>query len=70
MSLSLENGSNFRAVLGMNEFLNMNTNDIHLCEDEEEGGRGREERERERERERGRESESYGWSECVSVCVS
>lgn len=42
MALSLENGSNFRAILRVDELLNMDTNDINL-------GRGRG-----RERERGR----------------
>ena len=44
MPLSLKNGSNFRAILRMDKFLNMDTNDINL-------GRGGE-RKREREREK------------------
>ena len=31
MALSLKNGSNFRAILWMNELLNMDTNNINLC---------------------------------------
>ena len=30
VALGLENGSNFRTILRMNEFLNMDTNNINL----------------------------------------
>ena len=53
MALSLENGSNFRTILRMDKFLNMDTNDINLGRERERERERQRERQREREREKG-----------------
>ena len=60
MALSLENGSNFRTVLRMNKFLNVDTNDINLGRERERETEKERERKRERKRERERERKELG----------